>query len=270
MGLTLYYGWKTKCDVPRARRIIVKFRAMARKLPFDEVSEIYEQDPPDGKSAFLLYDHSFRQGGLYLSRTRRDRLRETVYVPALHAVFFFVRVEGGESAPIGLASHPPVIAHREDVIERDHDGSERGRILGQGDPVEFPTRRRGYYSWQSFCKTQYAANPKLGGEANFVKAHLSLIELLDQIQTAGVKLRVRDDSRYAKHRDVDRLLRFLRNWDSVVARVVGSLGDALGDESGSLIAPIKERPDFEHLEAKGISLLRKLAARQRRRKKDSS
>lgn len=35
------------------------------------------------------------------------------------------------------------------------------------------------------------------------------------------------------------------------------------------MAPIKERPDFEHLEAKGISVLRKIAARQRRRKKDS-
>src|SRR5215471_21062180 len=76
---------------------------------------------------------------------------------------------------------------------------------GQGSPVEFPTRRRGYYSWHSFCKTQYAGNPKLGGEANFLKAHLSLIELLDQIQAAGVKVRIRDDSRYAKHRDVDRL-----------------------------------------------------------------
>jgi hypothetical protein len=67
-----------------------------------------------------------------------------------------------------------VVLHREDVIEYNDDGSERGRLLGQGDPIEFPTRRRGYYSWHSFCKTQYAGNPKLGGEANFLKAHLSL------------------------------------------------------------------------------------------------
>jgi hypothetical protein len=37
-----------------------------------------------------------------------------------------------------------------------------------------------------------------------------------------------------------------------------------------LVAPIKERPDFEHLEAKGINVLKKMAARQRRRKKGSS
>ena len=270
MGLTVYYDWKTKTDLPSARRMISKFRAIALKLPFDDISEIHEQDPPGGKSAFRTYDDSFRQGALYLSRTRGDGEQETVHVPALHALFFDVRVRGAESAPIGLASHPPVVLHREDIIERNRNGSERERVLGQGDPIEFPTRRRGYYSWHSFCKTQYAGNPKLGGEANFLKAHLSLIELLDQIQALGVNVRIRDDSRYAKHRDVDRLLRCLRNWDAIVAKIVGNIGDALGDESGSLIAPIKERPDFEHLEAKGVGVLRKIAARQRRRRKDSS
>jgi hypothetical protein len=249
--------------------MIAKFRAIALRLPFDEVSEIREQDPPEGKSAFLRYDHSFRQGALYLSRTRGDGEQETVHVPALHALFFYVRVQGAESASIGLASHPPVIVHREDAIERDQSGAERGRVLGKGDPVEFLTRRRGYYSWHSFCKTQYAGNPKLG-EANFLKAHLSLIELLDQINATGVKVCIRDDSRYAKHRDVDRLLRSLRDWDAIVANFVGNIGDSLGGESGSLIAPIRDRPDFEHLEANGISVLRKLAARQRKRRKDSS
>lgn len=270
MGLTVYYDWKGKCDPGSARRMIARFHAVALKLPFDEVSEIHEQDPPDGKAAFLPYQHSFRQGDLYLSRTRRDGEQESVHVPALHALFFIVHVRGAETASIGLASHAPVVLHREDTIQRNKDGSERRRILGQGDPVEFPTRRRGYYSWHSFCKTQYAANPNLGGEANFLKAHLSLVELLDQIHALGVRVHVRDDSRYAKHRDVNRLLRCLRDWDAVVARIVGSFGDALGDKAGSLIAPIKARPDFEHLEAEGINVLRKIAARQRRRKRDGS
>ena len=115
-----------------------------------------------------------------------------------------------------------------------------------------------------------SARPKLGGEANFLKAHLALVELLDQIQAAGVHVRIRDDSRYAKHRDVDRLLRSLRDWDAIVAKFVGSIADALADEPGSLIAPIKDRPDFEHLEAKGITVLKRMAARQRRRKKKGS
>src|ERR1019366_5561738 len=147
MGLTLYYDWKTKADMPAARRMIARLRALAQKLPFDKVSEIYEQDPPDNKTTFRGYDESYRQGGLYLPRTRDDGKEEVVCVPALHALFFQVHVKGAETASIGLASHPPVVVHHEDVIEWNEDGSESGRLLGQGDPIEFPTRRRGYYSW---------------------------------------------------------------------------------------------------------------------------
>jgi hypothetical protein len=268
MGLTVYYDWKIKTDLMAARKLIAKFRSIATKLPFDKVSDIYEQDPPEGKSAFLPYDHSWRQGSLCLPRRRPDGEEEIVEVPALHAMFFHVHVQGAESASIGLASHPPVVLHRPDVIQRNKDGSERQRLMGRGDPIEYPTRRRGYYSWHSFCKTQYAGNPKLGGEANFLKAHLSLIELLDQIGAAGLKVRIRDDSRYAKHREVDRLLRDLRDWNAVIARFAGSFGDALKAIPATLIAPIKDRPDFEHLEAKGIGVLEKMAARQRKRKKD--
>jgi hypothetical protein len=270
MGLTLHYDWKTKIDCSSARRLIARFRAIALRLPFDKVSEIFEQDPPDNKTTYRLYDNSFRQGGLYLSRMRDDGEEETVCVPALHALFFHVHVKGAETASIGLASHPPVVVHQEDLIERNEDGSEFGRRLGRGNSIEFSTQRRGYYSWHSFCKTQYAGNPKLGGEANFLKAHLTLIELLDQIQVAGVRVRIRDDSRYAKHRNVDRLLRCLRDWDAIVARFAGGIHDALGDKAGFLIAPIKNRPDFEHLEAKGITVLKKMAARQRKRKKKGS
>jgi hypothetical protein len=269
MGLTIHYEWKIKADVAAARHMVVKFRDFALKLPFDEISDVYEQDSPDGKTAFRKYNDAFRRGDVYLSRKREDGDEEVVRVPALHALFFTVYVRGSETAPIGLASHPPVVVHREDLIERNKDGSESGRRLGEGDPIEFPTRRRGYYSWHSFCKTQYAGNPKLGGEANFLKAHLSLIELLDQIQAAGAKVQIRDDSRYAKLRDVDRLLRSLRDWDAMIASFVGKLDDALGDQFGALAAPIKDRPDFEHLEAKGLGVLRKLARQQRKRKKGS-
>lgn len=267
MGLSLHYDWKTKTDLPSARRLIVKFRALALKLPFDKVTEIYEQDAPEGQTPFLEYDHPFRQGGLYLTRKRADGEDELVEVPASHALFFNVYVEGSETASIGLASHPPVVVHREDVIERNDDGSEYGRIRGQGDPIEFPTRRRGYYSWHASCKTQYAGNPKLGGEVNFLKAHLGLIELLDQIHATGVKVRMSDDSKYAQHRDVDRLLNSLRDWNALIAGFAGKLGDLLGNEPGALIAPIKDRPDFEHLEAEGMSVLKRMAARQRKRKK---
>jgi hypothetical protein len=71
---------------------------------------------------------------------------------------------------------------------------------------------------------------------------------------AGAKVRIRDDSRYAKHRDVNRLLR--------------STGIPSSRELSAISAT--DRPDFEHLEAKGIDVLRRMAARQRKRIKGSS
>src|SRR5262245_57431926 len=130
MGLTIYYDWKLKSNPASARRLTAKFRGLAVKLPFDEVSEIFEQDPPDNAPAFRVYDGPFPEGTLYLPRRRADGEKETVTVPPLHAVFFHVRVEGAETASIGLASHPPVVLHREDIIERTKDGSESGRLLG--------------------------------------------------------------------------------------------------------------------------------------------
>jgi len=58
----------------------------------------------------------------------------------------------------------------------------------------------------------------------------------------------------------------LRDSDAIVATFAGSIGDALGDKSGALIAPIMDRPDFEHLEAKESACLKKMAARQCKRK----
>src|SRR5262249_43907547 len=129
MGLTVHYDWKTKIELPSARRLIAKYHALALKLPFDDVSDIPQQDPPDGKSTFRPYRHSYRLGTLYLSRKRADGNSEIVHVPATHALFFNVRVQGAESAAIGLASHPPVVQHREDIIEWNKDGSESGRLL---------------------------------------------------------------------------------------------------------------------------------------------
>lgn len=267
MGLTLHYQWKIKTELPQARRIVRQMHRMAKKLPFDSVSKIYEQDAPNGDIQFAKYDHPWRQGDMYLSRKRDDGESEMVHVEATHAMFFIARVEGAETMAIGLASHPPVVIHHEERIEVDELGIKTS-YMGAGDPIEFPTRRRGYYSWQSFSKTQYAGNPKLGGEANFLKAHLSLIELLDQFRARGLRTRVVDDSEYYKHRDVNRLLKTLRQWNGLIAGVAGQLGDLLSAQGIKMEAPIKDRPDFEHLEAKGVELLRELIQRQRGRKKN--
>ena len=54
----------------------------------------------------------------------------------------------------------------------------------------------------------------------------------------------------------------LARWDELIAGFAGQLSDAKGPAPGTLVAPIKDRPDFEHLEAKGQ---RRLATGRRRR-----
>jgi len=155
------------------------------------------------------------------------------------------------TATIGLASHPPVVLHREDVIKRNKDGSERHRLLGRGDPIEFPTRRRGYYSWHSFCKTQYASLEKEGGFPNFFAIHDGICQVLDQAKRLGIETDVTDESEYFTHRDKAKLEAEINKWNRMVAAVAGTLKDAYKDRPDAIASPITDTPEFERLEAQG-------------------
>ncbi len=83
--------------------------------------------------------------------------------------------------------------------------------------------------------------------------------------------RIRDDGKYWRHRSEQKLLAELNKWDELIAGFTGRLSDALGEVPGALVAPIKARPDFEHLEAKGERRLDEITRRKPRprRKKRS-
>ncbi len=274
MGLTVYYELAIKTDADKARKLIKRMRAFACRLPFDSVSEIEEYDPPDGRLVFEQGDRKdgwgkpWTPGGLYLQRKRDDGLEELVNVPALHSLSFGANVRGSETASFGLASHPAVVVHHEDVVTQLELGGEERRV-GAGPAVEFPTRLRGWYSWHGFCKTQYAASPRYGGVENFLRAHLSIYKMLDECKRLGMRMKVRDDGKYNLKRDQGRLLKELARMDELVAGVVGSLGDVLGREGAGgakgFAAPIKDRPDYEHLEARGEKRLRDIGKRGRRK-----
>jgi hypothetical protein len=173
-------------------------------------------------------------------------------------------LKGSETAMFGLATHPPVVMHREDLISLE-DGNE-SRQLNAGDPIEFPTRLRGWYSWSSFCKTQYAGNPKFGGPKNFLRAHLSVYRSVEAAQKLGLKTRISDDAGYHRHRDQARLLEEVRKYDELIAGFTGRFTDVLGNAPGTIVAPIKDRPDFEHLEARGADRLKRVKPKPKRKK----
>ncbi len=156
MGLTIYYRCRAKVDADGARSLIERLHAFVKSLPFDDVGPIDEYDPPDGRYAFervVAGPRDYKPGWQYLTRKRDDGLDETVQVRPLHVVCFGANLRGSETAMFGLASHPPVIVHREDVVSYPPGCSEQ-RQTGAGPAVEFKTRLRGWFSWSICCKTQ--------------------------------------------------------------------------------------------------------------------
>jgi hypothetical protein len=114
MGLSIYYRMKIKTDAAGARRLVRRLHRFVAKLPFDHVSEVEEYDPPDGRYAFPRgkADPHWKPGTAYLHRKRSDGRPEHVHVPPLHVVCFHANLRGAETASFGLASHPPVVIHR--------------------------------------------------------------------------------------------------------------------------------------------------------------
>jgi hypothetical protein len=268
MGLTIAYQMKVKTDAEGARRLMAAMHKHAATLMFDKVTEVREYDSPDGQYAFTEGregDRWRRPGWQYLTRKRDDGLKETVRVPPLHAMWFVAHAHGAETAEFGLASHPPIVVHHEDVVTYP-PGCSESREIGAGKAVEFPTRLKGWYSWSGGCKTQYAARPDRGGVENFLQAHLAIIAVADECKHLGMTVKVSDDGRYWKHRSVEKLVLELAKWDELIAGFVGRLSDKLGDQV-SMVAPIKGRPDFEHLEAKGADRLEAIGRKRAKRRR---
>ena len=227
MGLTIHYTLKSHADSPEAARsMLEQLHRRARRLPFQQVLPL-EAHP--GASA----DDRGEDSLWLCSSTSIERGRTTYDVPPRHGfAFFIVPGPGCEWASIGLLNYPQTI--------RLPDG--RRIRTGQSG-----------WSWHSFCKTQYASDPRHGGFENFRRCHVSLVELLDAAIELGIQTKLHDESQYATHRDFARLRQEVDKWNELVAGAVGQLNDSL---PGKGEAPITAFPNFEHLEARGRSTLK--------------
>jgi hypothetical protein len=129
--------------------------------------------------------------------------------------------EGCKTAIFGLCKFPARIM-----------SGERSIAFGWGDGWHF----------HAGCKTQYADM-------------VSRASILDSFQSAGCKVHVRDGGDFWKSRRVERLTSRLQDMHAVVAAIAGAIKDADENPGGQFIAPIARHPNFEHLEAKGLTLL---------------
>lgn len=230
MGLTLHFTLKSPAvtSPKEARGLIEKLQAKAKELPFRLVTEVFELT-----GDACEFEHGRRDVPITLllhgCRYLKQGEEEWVSVTPTHLIAFFVAVgEGCEPADFGLALYP------EFVTAPDGERLETG-LTG--------------WSWQSFCKTQYASNPKDGGQENFLRCHLNLIKVLDAAQALGLVEDVQDEGGYWESRDLTRLCEKLHEYNILIAGFAGELKDRMQVE-----APITSFPNFEHLEAKGRAM----------------
>ncbi len=118
---------------------------------------------------------------------------------------------------------------------------------------QFTTPKLKGWRWHSFCKTQYASDPRCGGIENFLRCHLCVIKMLDFIKQTGLAtVTVSDESDFWENRDMEKLAKEIGEWNDLVAGHVSELRTTVVREEKTIVAPITSFPNFEHLEAKGL------------------
>ena len=70
-------------------------------------------------------------------------------------------------------------------------------------------------------------------------------------------MEVDDESHYWDRRDPKDLVDTVGEWNQFVAAFAGTIQDLAGRDGATVKAPITRFPDFEHLEARGLSRLRR-------------
>ena len=115
--------------------------------------------------------------------------------------------DGSEDANFGLAVYPKTI---------EVDGKKLRTNLGN-------------WSWSSFCKTQYASNPKVGGVENFLRSHVAVVKLLDAAAELGILNEVSDEGDYWEKRDIKSLAAEVGDWNSMMAGWAGRLKASFGE-----------------------------------------
>lgn len=243
MGLTIHYHLKTTLSrVEDIRQLLEGVRQYALDLPFKEVEGLVEFQ---GKDVFFQQSEDPNrwlkiQAGRHVDA---DEGRASYPVKPLHIIAFTTFPgDGCEPANFGLCRYSESIAlpHR----------SERLR-----------TNLRGW-SWNSFCKTQYASDPACGGVANFLRCHLAVIKLLDFARKTNLlTVEVSDEGGYWEERNLEKLAREVGDWNEMIAALAGKFKDAaqaLGMAGESAIAGFA---NFEQLEARGLARLKERSLR---------
>lgn len=132
------------------------------------------------------------------------------------------------------------------------------------------------WRWSSFCKTQYASDPRCGGAANFLRCHISVVTLLDRIaKLPTLAIEMDDEGRYGPSKysddwkqaraegreptypwhkgkyDPKALVAEVGDWNQLIASFAGAFKDAARKTGFDCESAIAKFPNFESLEFRG-------------------
>src|SRR5262249_24540000 len=216
--------------------LLETIRQHALDLPFKEVGEVKEfQSKEAGWNDKNDPDRWLKiQAGGYVAYDATTHYT----VPAHNIIAFSTWPgEGCEPANFGFCRYPAYLK------------TEKRRVA---------TKLKGW-RWHSFCKTQYASDPRCGGVENFLRCHVSVIKLLDFIKSTGLAtVEVSDEGGFWQNRDVKKLAHEIADWNELVAGLASSFRSLAEGDATSIDAPIIGFPNFEHLEAKGLERVMEL------------
>jgi hypothetical protein len=164
MGLTIHWSFQGPPLRAHAQAVIEKMRQRALDLPFESVSEIVHFQGPE-----TVFDREQNDDFGWLKVISNQiiwnkDLSLGRHCPAKELMGFLIDVApGADLMGVYLADYPKMIMVKD----------ERTRRLRR--------LRTDLTSWygSGFCKTQYASHPDCGGIPTFLRAHLSIVRLLD-------------------------------------------------------------------------------------------
>ena len=247
MGLTVHYKLAFDGSFEMAKTLLEQLRQRALDLPFQEVSELSVREGDECDFQKLDKDDPARwamiQAQEYVDYTRKvtaDDARQWPYphigdtqncsigvTPEKVIYFSTWPGYGSEEANFGLSLLPSRIEYRPGKFKRV---SKRG------------------FKWNSFCKTQYASNPEVGGVQNFLRCHISLIRLLDEGAKLGIVTSVHDEGDYYENRDPQKLAQEVGEWNEMIAGMNSAFSQIFNGHALGVVSPISEYPNVQALE----------------------
>ena len=237
MGLTIHYGLTSQTRSPaKAKALVEQMRQLALDLPFESVDEQIRHIGPDVCQRPLddlrpnadLFS-AVLDGCKHVPIPWHRKQCGSITVQPLEIISFWTDPgPGSEWAGFGLARYPAEIEvtyHPNDDDQFTRTIKKRGMTRWEFDWKRWQSwlQDNGHNRWEhpddekfrqqrkvktglgstwrysSFCKTQYASDERCGGIPNFIRCHLCVIHLLDQIgKLPTMKVEIDDEGKYGR------------------------------------------------------------------------